>query len=132
MINDKLTLGGAVFDNKEGERIASLVGDKRIAILQNHGAISLGKLAIDEAAWWSVHPTTLIPIPSSSHLSIFQLSTHHYPTFRTLFDTSLTTHYGPLTTDQTPSPTNKSGKSISKCAATLNCSTMQLVENPIL
>lgn len=45
---------GAVFDNKEGERIAKLVGNKKIAILQNHGVLSLGKLAIDEAAWWYV------------------------------------------------------------------------------
>lgn len=51
---------GAVFDNREGERIANLVGDKRIAILQNHGVISLGKLSIDEAAWWWV-PSYLIP-----------------------------------------------------------------------
>jgi ribulose-5-phosphate 4-epimerase/fuculose-1-phosphate aldolase len=43
---------GAVFDNKEGERIAKIVGNKKIGILQNHGIISLGKLAIDEAAWW--------------------------------------------------------------------------------
>jgi len=44
--------GGAVFDNREGERIANLVGPKRIAILQNHGIIAMGKLSIDEAAWW--------------------------------------------------------------------------------
>lgn len=41
-----------MFDNQEGERIANLAGRKRVAILQNHGAISLGRLAIDEAAWW--------------------------------------------------------------------------------
>jgi ribulose-5-phosphate 4-epimerase/fuculose-1-phosphate aldolase len=44
--------GGAVFDNREGERIANLAGAKRIAILQNHGIIAMGKLSIDEAAWW--------------------------------------------------------------------------------
>jgi ribulose-5-phosphate 4-epimerase/fuculose-1-phosphate aldolase len=44
--------GGAVFDNREGERIASLVGAGKIAILQNHGVVSLGRLSIDEAAWW--------------------------------------------------------------------------------
>ncbi|KAK8849374.1 hypothetical protein IAR55_004706 [Kwoniella newhampshirensis] len=48
--------GGAVFDNKEGERIASMVGaDKKIAILQNHGIIALGRLSIDEAAWWQIN-----------------------------------------------------------------------------
>lgn len=44
--------GGAVFDNNEGERIATLAGPKRIAILQNHGIIAIGRLSIDEAAWW--------------------------------------------------------------------------------
>jgi ribulose-5-phosphate 4-epimerase/fuculose-1-phosphate aldolase len=44
--------GGAVFDNREGERIAGLAGSKRIAILQNHGIVAMGKLSIDEAAWW--------------------------------------------------------------------------------
>ena len=43
---------GAVFDNKEGERIAKVMGNKTIGILQNHGTISLGKMSIDEAAWW--------------------------------------------------------------------------------
>lgn len=49
-----MRLVGAVFDNKEGERIAGLVGNKKIAILQNHGVLSVGKLAIDEAAFWYV------------------------------------------------------------------------------
>lgn len=44
--------GGAVFDNREGERIANLLGHRKIAILQNHGALAVGKLSIDEAAWW--------------------------------------------------------------------------------
>lgn len=44
--------GGAVFDNREGERIANLLGNRKIAILQNHGALAVGKLSIDEAAWW--------------------------------------------------------------------------------
>ncbi|OCF57850.1 hypothetical protein L486_05315 [Kwoniella mangroviensis CBS 10435] len=51
-----VSFGGAVFDNREGERIASAVGkDKKIAILQNHGIISLGRLSIDEAAWWQIN-----------------------------------------------------------------------------
>lgn len=49
----ELILPGAVFDNREGERIAGILGpEKRIAILQNHGIIALGNLSIDEAAWW--------------------------------------------------------------------------------
>ncbi|WOO83193.1 Decarboxylase NovR [Vanrija pseudolonga] len=47
--------GGAVFDNTEGERIASIAGSKRIAILQNHGIVAMGKLSIDEAAWWQIN-----------------------------------------------------------------------------
>lgn len=48
-----LFAAGAVFDNAEGTRIASFVGpDKKVAILQNHGIVSLGRLSIDEAAWW--------------------------------------------------------------------------------
>ncbi|GMK59774.1 hypothetical protein CspeluHIS016_0803800 [Cutaneotrichosporon spelunceum] len=47
--------GGAVFDNAEGERIAKLAGPRRIAILQNHGIIAMGRLSIDEAAWWQIN-----------------------------------------------------------------------------
>lgn len=43
-----------MFDNKEGERIASIAGSKRIAILQNHGSLAMGRLSIDEAAWWQL------------------------------------------------------------------------------
>ncbi|WRT68779.1 uncharacterized protein IL334_005759 [Kwoniella shivajii] len=51
-----VSFGGAVFDNKEGERIAEAVGtDKKIAILQNHGIVALGRLSIDEAAWWQIN-----------------------------------------------------------------------------
>ena len=46
---------GAVFDNREGERIAGIMGKKgKVGILQNHGIVSLGRLSIDEAAWWYV------------------------------------------------------------------------------
>ena len=45
---------GAVFDNTEGERIAGIAEKKRIAILQNHGVVSLGATGIDEAAWWQL------------------------------------------------------------------------------
>ncbi|OCF35854.1 hypothetical protein I316_02347 [Kwoniella heveanensis BCC8398] len=50
-----ISFGGAVFDNREGERIARAVGNKRIGILQNHGIIAVGKLSIDEAAWWQIN-----------------------------------------------------------------------------
>lgn len=45
--------GGAVFDLEEGARIASNLSENtKVAILQNHGTLSLGALSIDEAAWW--------------------------------------------------------------------------------
>ncbi|KIY64052.1 arad-like aldolase/epimerase [Cylindrobasidium torrendii FP15055 ss-10] len=48
--------GGAVFDNEEGLRIARLLGsEKKIAILQNHGILAVGSLAIEEAAWWMIN-----------------------------------------------------------------------------
>ncbi|KAJ3849640.1 class II aldolase/adducin N-terminal [Lentinula lateritia] len=46
---------GGVFDNQEGARIASLIGPHhKVAILQNHGLLSVGRLSIDEAAWWQI------------------------------------------------------------------------------
>jgi ribulose-5-phosphate 4-epimerase/fuculose-1-phosphate aldolase len=47
--------GGAVFDSLEGQRIASFFRpDTKVALLQNHGALCLGRLSIDEAAWWQI------------------------------------------------------------------------------
>jgi hypothetical protein len=44
--------GGAVFDSLEGQRIASFFRpDTKVALLQNQGALCLGRLSIDEAAW---------------------------------------------------------------------------------
>ena len=49
----QVPFGGAVFDLLEGERIAGfLQADTKVALLQNHGALSVGKTSIDEAAWW--------------------------------------------------------------------------------
>ena len=44
---------GVVLDNTEGERIAAALGDKKAAILQNHGLLTVGQ-SVDEAAWWFV------------------------------------------------------------------------------
>ncbi len=44
---------GVVLDNTEGERIAAALGDKKAAILQNHGLLTVGH-SVDEAAWWFV------------------------------------------------------------------------------
>ena len=37
------TFGGIVLDHSEGERIAAALGDKRAAILQNHGILTVGR-----------------------------------------------------------------------------------------
>ncbi|KAK4685104.1 hypothetical protein P7C73_g5052, partial [Tremellales sp. Uapishka_1] len=48
--------GGAVFDLQEGARIASyLQPGQKVALLQNHGPLSLGRLSIDEACWWQIN-----------------------------------------------------------------------------
>ncbi|MCR9103720.1 MAG: class II aldolase/adducin family protein [Gammaproteobacteria bacterium] len=44
---------GVVLDNSEGERIAAALGDKKAAILQNHGLLTVGE-TIDAAAWWYI------------------------------------------------------------------------------
>lgn len=44
---------GVVLDTSEGERIASALGKKKAAILQNHGLLTTGN-CVEEAAWWFV------------------------------------------------------------------------------
>jgi ribulose-5-phosphate 4-epimerase/fuculose-1-phosphate aldolase len=44
---------GVVLDNTEGERIAAALGDRKAAILQNHGLLTVGE-TIDAAAWWFI------------------------------------------------------------------------------
>ena len=44
---------GVVLDNSEGERIAAALGDRKAAILQNHGLLTVGD-SIDAAAWWYI------------------------------------------------------------------------------
>lgn len=44
---------GVVLDNSEGEHIAAALGDRKAAILQNHGLITVGE-TIDAAAWWFI------------------------------------------------------------------------------
>ena len=44
---------GVVLDTSEGERIASALGEKKAAILQNHGLLTTGQ-TVDEAAWWFI------------------------------------------------------------------------------
>jgi ribulose-5-phosphate 4-epimerase/fuculose-1-phosphate aldolase len=44
---------GVVLDNSEGERIAAALGDRKAAILLNHGLLTVGG-SIDAAAWWYI------------------------------------------------------------------------------
>lgn len=44
---------GVVLDNSEGQRIAEALGNKKAAILQNHGLLTVGK-TVEAAAWWFI------------------------------------------------------------------------------
>lgn len=44
---------GVVLDNSEGEKISAALGDRKAAILQNHGLLTVGD-TIDAAAWWYI------------------------------------------------------------------------------
>jgi ribulose-5-phosphate 4-epimerase/fuculose-1-phosphate aldolase len=45
--------GGIVLDREEGQRIASVLGDGKAVILQNHGLLTVGQ-SVDEAAFWFI------------------------------------------------------------------------------
>ena len=44
---------GIVYETSEGERIAKALGNRKAAILQNHGLLTVGH-TVDEAAWWFI------------------------------------------------------------------------------
>jgi ribulose-5-phosphate 4-epimerase/fuculose-1-phosphate aldolase len=44
---------GIVFETSEGERIAKTLGNRKAAILRNHGLLTVGQ-TVDEAVWWFV------------------------------------------------------------------------------
>jgi ribulose-5-phosphate 4-epimerase/fuculose-1-phosphate aldolase len=44
---------GVVFESSEGERIAQTLGNRKAAILRNHGLLTVGQ-TVDEAVWWFV------------------------------------------------------------------------------
>ncbi|NCY15977.1 MAG: class II aldolase/adducin family protein [Actinobacteria bacterium] len=44
---------GVVLDPSEGRRIADGLGDRKAAILRNHGLLTVGH-SVDEAAWWYI------------------------------------------------------------------------------
>ena len=45
--------GGLVSGIDEADRIAATLGDRKAAILQNHGLLTVGR-TVDEAAWWFI------------------------------------------------------------------------------
>ncbi len=44
---------GVVNDTSEGDRIAEALGDKKAAILKNHGLLTVGG-SVEETAWWFI------------------------------------------------------------------------------
>jgi ribulose-5-phosphate 4-epimerase/fuculose-1-phosphate aldolase len=44
---------GVVLDVEEGKRIAHALGERKAAILRNHGLLTVGH-TVDEAAWWFI------------------------------------------------------------------------------
>lgn len=44
---------GVVLDTSEGDNIARALGDRKSAILKNHGLLTVG-LSVEEAVWWFV------------------------------------------------------------------------------
>lgn len=44
---------GVVLETSEGKRIAQALGDRKAAILRNHGLLTVGH-SVDEAAWWFI------------------------------------------------------------------------------
>ena len=44
---------GVVLDDSEGKRIAAALGNKKAAILENHGLLTVGE-TLDAAAWWYI------------------------------------------------------------------------------
>jgi ribulose-5-phosphate 4-epimerase/fuculose-1-phosphate aldolase len=44
---------GVVYTASEGERIAEALGNKKAAILRNHGLLTVGH-SVEEAAWWFI------------------------------------------------------------------------------
>ena len=45
--------GGLVLNEREGDQIAAVLGDRRAIILRHHGLITVGN-SVEEAAWWFI------------------------------------------------------------------------------
>ncbi len=51
MLLDEFT--GVILDEKQGQKIAQVLADKKAIILKNHGLLTVGE-TVDEAAWWFI------------------------------------------------------------------------------
>jgi ribulose-5-phosphate 4-epimerase/fuculose-1-phosphate aldolase len=92
---------GVVLDLEEGKRIAHTLGDRKAAILRNHGLLTVGH-SVEEAAWWfitmerSCHAQLMAeavgkPVlidPDMAKLTAGQVGTHFagWFSFQPLFD----------------------------------------------
>lgn len=92
---------GVVLEPQEGQRIATILGQKKVMILLNHGLLTVGT-SVDEAAWWFISmerccQTQLLaeaagkPVliaPETARLTHSQIGSHHigWFSFQSLYD----------------------------------------------
>ncbi|WRH68505.1 MAG: class II aldolase/adducin family protein [Planktothrix sp. GU0601_MAG3] len=92
---------GVVLDPNEGERIANTLGNKKAAILRNHGLLTVGH-SVDEAAWWFITMErscqvqlmaeaagkTVLINPEIANLTLSQVGSHYmgWFSFQSLYD----------------------------------------------
>ncbi len=57
---------GVVLDTAEGARIATALGSNKLAILRNHGLLTVGT-TVDAAAWWFITGERIVPGPAGGH-----------------------------------------------------------------
>jgi ribulose-5-phosphate 4-epimerase/fuculose-1-phosphate aldolase len=92
---------GVVLDTQEGKRIATALGDRKAAILRNHGLLTVGH-SVDEAAWWFITMDRscqvqlmaeaagkpLVIDPDTASLTYSQIGSHYmgWFSFQSLYD----------------------------------------------
>ena len=74
---------GIVEETSEGDRIARALGNKKAAILRNHGLLTVGR-CVDEAVWWfitmdrSCHAQLLAEAAGQPHKIPHETAKHTY------------------------------------------------------
>lgn len=92
---------GVVLDLNEGQRIAQTLGERKAAILRNHGLLTVGH-SVDEAAWWFITMERSCQVqlmaeaagkpvlinPETAELTFSQIGTHYmgWFSFQSLYD----------------------------------------------